>query len=83
MMDGLELEFEDEAFTAIAKMAIERKTGARGLRSILEGIMMRPMFSLPSEGDVARVIVTADFVRGEKPLTVIKNTPALKDANTK
>ena len=81
MMDGIELEFEDEAFTAIAKMAIERKTGARGLRSILEGIMMRPMFSLPSEGDVARVIVTADFVRGEKPLKVIKKAPLLKDAN--
>ena len=76
-MDGITLEFEDEAFSAIAKLAIERKTGARGLRSILEGIMMRPMFELPSQKDVEKVIVTAAFVRGEENLTVIRKSPAL------
>ncbi len=72
-LDGIELEFEDEAFRAIAELAIERNTGARGLRSIIEGIMMRPMFTLPSEKDVKRVIVTADYVRGTAPLTIIRN----------
>ena len=76
-MDGITLEFEDDAFSAIAKLAIERKTGARGLRSILEGIMMKPMYSLPSEPDVEKVIVTAEYVRGEGELTVVRRSPAL------
>ena len=67
-LDGIELEFEDEAYLAIAKMAIERNTGARGLRAILEGIMMKPMFELPSEENVEKIIVTAGFVRGEEEL---------------
>ena len=71
-MDGIELEFEDDAFRAIAHLAIERETGARGLRSILEGIMMKPMYDLPSETDVEKVIVTAAFVRGDEDITVIK-----------
>ena len=71
-LDGIELEFEDGAFAAIAHMAIERKTGARGLRSIVEGIMMQPMFDLPSEKDVVRVVVTEGFVKGEEPIKVIR-----------
>ncbi|MBR2930365.1 MAG: ATP-dependent Clp protease ATP-binding subunit ClpX [Clostridia bacterium] len=71
-LDGIELVIEEEAFRAIAHLAIERKTGARGLRSIVEGVMMKPMFELPSEPDVERVVVTAAFVRGEEPITVIR-----------
>ena len=67
-LDGIEVEFEDEAYAAIAKMAIERNTGARGLRAILEGIMMKPMFELPSEENVEKIIITAGFVRGEEEL---------------
>ena len=70
-LDGIELEFEDEAYAAIAKMAIERNTGARGLRAILEGIMMKPMFELPSEENVEKIIITAGFVRGEEELKKI------------
>ena len=70
-MDGIKLEFEDEAFEAIAHLAIERKTGARGLRSILEGIMMKPMYELPSRQDVETVIITPGFVKGEEELKVI------------
>ena len=70
-MDGIALEFEDSAFEAIAHLAIERKTGARGLRSILEGIMMKPMYELPSRNDVEKVIITAGFVKGEEELKVI------------
>ncbi len=74
-MDGIRLEFEDEAFTAIAKLAIERNTGARGLRSIIEGIMMKPMYELPGRDDVEAVTVTAGFVRGEEELKLsLKNS---------
>ena len=72
-LDGIELEFEDEAFKEIAHLAIERKTGARGLRSIIEGIMTKPMFELPSEVGVTKVIVTADYVKGIAPIKIIKN----------
>ncbi len=71
-LDGIELEFEDEAFRAVAHLAIERNTGARGLRSIIEGIMMKPMFSLPSEPDVERVVVTADYVLGNGDLKIFR-----------
>ena len=71
-LDGIKLEFEDGAFNEIAKLAIERETGARGLRAILEGIMMKPMFTLPSEPDVDRVVITAGYVRGNEELTVIR-----------
>ena len=71
-LDGVELEFEDEALNEIAKMAIERNTGARGLRSIIEGVMMKPMFDIPSEVGVTKAIGTAAFVRGEEELTLIR-----------
>ena len=71
-LDGISLEFEDEAFRAIAHLAVERETGARGLRAILEGIMLKPMYDLPSEDDVEKVIVTAEFVKGEGELIVVK-----------
>ena len=71
-LDGIELEFEDEAFSAIAHLAIERNTGARGLRSIVEGIMMKPMYELPSDKDVKKVVVTAKYVKGLEELTVIR-----------
>ena len=78
-LDGIELEFEDEAYRAIAHLAIERETGARGLRSIIEGLMMKPMFELPSLPDVKKVVVTAGFVRGEEELTIIYNEPCLDE----
>ena len=70
--DGIELEFEDDAFRAIAHLAIERNTGARGLRAIIEGILMKPMYELPSQEGVTKVIVTAKYVKGLEPITVIK-----------
>ena len=73
-LDGIELEFEDDAFRAIAHLAIERNTGARGLRSIVEGILIKPMYELPSDKTVSKVVVTAKYVKGEEPLTVIRNT---------
>lgn len=73
-LDDVELEFEEEALREIAKRAIERKTGARGLRSIIEGIMLDVMFELPSREDVQKCIITADTVRGEKaPLLILQD----------
>ncbi|TQQ85454.1 ATP-dependent Clp protease ATP-binding subunit ClpX [Peptacetobacter hominis] len=61
-IDGIELEFEDDALREIAKKAIERNTGARGLRSIVESIMMDTMFEVPSEENAVKVIVTKESV---------------------
>ena len=61
-MDGVELEVTPEALTAIADQAIERNTGARGLRAILEETMTDIMFEIPSRDDIAKVIITADCI---------------------
>ncbi|HFI0106043.1 TPA: ATP-dependent Clp protease ATP-binding subunit ClpX [Streptococcus suis] len=67
--DDVELDFDEDALLAIAEKAIERKTGARGLRSIIEETMLDVMFEVPSQDDVKRVRVTKDAVDGkEKPL---------------
>lgn len=62
-IDGVELEFDDEALEEIAALAVDRKTGARGLRAILEEVLGPIMFDIPSRDDVARVEITADVVR--------------------
>lgn len=64
-MDGVELEFEDDAIDAIAEAAMARKTGARGLRSILEAALRETMFEIPSRSDVTKVIVTREAITGE------------------
>lgn len=67
-LDGVELEFTDEALRAIAKKAIEQETGARGLRAIVEGFMNDVMYSVPSDSTIEKCIITADTVeKGEKP----------------
>ncbi|MEW6855516.1 ATP-dependent Clp protease ATP-binding subunit ClpX, partial [Streptococcus iniae] len=67
--DGVELEFEKAALEAIAAKAIERKTGARGLRSIIEETMLDIMFEIPSQEDVIKVRITKDSVDGlKKPI---------------
>ena len=65
-LEGCELEFEPEALREIAKLALARKTGARGLRSICEDLLQQTMFDLPSEDNVAKVVVTSAAVRGEE-----------------
>ena len=71
-LDEVELEFEDEALIAIAKQAIERNTGARGLRSIVEKIMMETMYEVPSRDDIKKVIVTKECVYSDKEPILIK-----------
>ena len=63
-MDDVELEFESKALDAIASKAIERRTGARGLRSIIESVMMDLMFEIPSRNDITKVVVTESIVTG-------------------
>ena len=65
-LEDVDLEFEDAALHEIARMALARKTGARGLRSICEDVLQQTMFDLPSEEGVAKVIVTEAAVKGEE-----------------
>jgi ATP-dependent Clp protease ATP-binding subunit ClpX len=66
-MEGASLKFSDEALSAVAKKAIERKTGARGLRSILENLLLDTMYDLPDKEDIQEVIVNEDTVKESKP----------------
>jgi len=61
-LDGVELEFTDDAMEAVAEQAIRRGTGARGLRAIMEEVLMSVMYDIPSRADVARVVVTREVV---------------------
>ena len=81
--DGVELEFEEEALRAVAGLAIKREIGARGLRTILENIMIKPMYDIPSQKNIKKIIVTKDFIEGTAPLKVVKKaTRAKKAENT-
>ena len=82
-MDGVELEFDDDAVEAIAKKAIERKTGARGLRAILEDLMMDIMYEVPSEQDAVKCIVHKECVtEGARP-ELIKGAKPKKQRSTR
>ncbi|MBP5354954.1 MAG: ATP-dependent Clp protease ATP-binding subunit ClpX [Lachnospiraceae bacterium] len=70
-LDGVQLEFEEDALREIARKSEERKTGARGLRSILESIMMNSMYRIPSEKDIVRCIITKEAAQGlEEPVLI-------------
>ena len=64
-LDNVELEFDEEALNAIAKHAIERNTGARGLRSIIENVMLDIMYEIPSRDEISKVVITKDIINGE------------------
>lgn len=75
-LDNVELDFTDDAYREIAKLALKRKTGARGLRGILEDVLSELMFVLPSQTNVAKVSITGDTVKGiDTPKLVKKRTP--------
>ncbi|GAA4695871.1 ATP-dependent Clp protease ATP-binding subunit ClpX [Nocardioides nanhaiensis] len=77
-LDGVELEFTPEAVDAIAEKALERGTGARGLRAIIEEVLLHVMYEVPSRGDVAKVIVTDDTVLHEVAPTLVPREPEVK-----
>ena len=79
-MEGVEIDFRPDALRAVAEKGMERKTGARGLRSILESVLLDSMYDIPSEDTVSKVVIDESVINGEsKPLLVYK-TEALKAA---
>lgn len=78
-LDGIELVFDDAALTAIAEKAIKQKTGARGLRAIVEGLLQDTMFTAPSDENIVKVTITeACVTEGAKPLIATGTKPAQK-----
>ncbi|MGE7091065.1 ATP-dependent protease ATP-binding subunit ClpX [Lysinibacillus sp. NPDC048646] len=81
-LDGVELEFDEGALSEIAKEAIERKTGARGLRSIIESTMLEVMYELPSRDDVKKCIITAKTITDkEKPKLLLEDGTELDEGS--
>ncbi len=78
-LDGVGLEFEEAALASIAELAVERKTGARGLRAILEGVLGPVMFDVPSNGEITKVIVTRESVLGEAAPRVLQSAGAAEE----
>ena len=73
-LDGVKLTFEEDAITAVAKRSVERKTGARGLRAIMESIMMNAMYEVPSDEEIRECIITKESVEGdEQPQLILEN----------
>lgn len=79
-MEGVELEFRDNALSAIADQALERKVGARGLRSIMESVLLDTMYEIPSLSDVSKVVVDEKCIKGEAAPAVIQDRDFKKDA---
>jgi len=81
-IDGVELEIEKEALKAIAEQALEIKTGARGLRGIIEKVMTDIMYEIPSRYDIEKCIITKDTILNNKGPTLVLNNNAEKDENS-
>ena len=79
-MDEVDLEFRDDALRAIARRAIERKTGARGLRSILENILMDTMFDIPTTSDIDSVVINEDVVVSNPPPLLVHSSVSKQDS---
>ncbi|HEY9563656.1 MAG TPA: ATP-dependent Clp protease ATP-binding subunit ClpX, partial [Nocardioides sp.] len=80
-LDGVELEFDEDAIKAVADRAMERGTGARGLRAIIEEVLLSVMYDVPSRGDVAKVVVTGEVVTdGMSPTLIPRETKKKKSA---
>ena len=81
-MEGVELEIRPEALLAIAKRSLERKTGARGLRSILEGVLLDTMYELPGMENVSKVVIDENMIgTNVKPLLIYADQPKVSGAN--
>jgi ATP-dependent Clp protease ATP-binding subunit ClpX len=77
-MEEVEIDFRDDALQAVARKAMERKTGARGLRSILEAVLLDVMYDIPSEKDVEKVVVDENVILGNSEPMLIYGTPEQK-----
>jgi ATP-dependent Clp protease ATP-binding subunit ClpX len=82
-MEGVELEFREDALRAVAQKALERKTGARGLRSILESVLLSTMYRIPSEENVTKVVIDESVINSEaEPLLIYESQDAPKMASS-
>ncbi len=73
-MEDVEIDFREDALTAIAQKAMERKTGARGLRSILEAVLLEVMYKIPSEDNVSKVVIDENVINGKsEPMLIYEN----------
>ena len=76
-MESVDLEFRSDALSAVARKALERKTGARGLRSILEGVLLDTMYEIPSQTEVSKVVIDESVIEGtSQPLLIYENSEA-------
>jgi ATP-dependent Clp protease ATP-binding subunit ClpX len=81
-MEGSDLEFRDDALSAVARKALERKTGARGLRSILENVLLDIMYELPSQKELKKVVLDEGAINGEsQPIMIYERAPKKKLVN--
>ena len=80
-MEDVELEFREDALKAIAHKAMTRKTGARGLRSIVEGVLLDTMYELPSMDNAAKVVIDETVIKGESKPIIIYETQQDKAAS--
>ena len=76
-MEGVELTFTNDALDAVAELALQKKTGARGLRSILEKCMLNLMFDVPSSTGMKEIVITAEVIRGERQPVIVYEKEAL------
>ena len=79
-MEGAELEFRDESLGAIARKAMERKTGARGLRTIVENVLLNTMYELPSADNICKVVVDDNVILGKSEPLLVYETEKKKAA---
>ena len=80
-MEEVDLEFRPDALKAVARKALERKTGARGLRSILEGVLLDTMYEIPSQKEVSKVVIDESVIEGtSQPLLIYENNDPVKAA---
>jgi ATP-dependent Clp protease ATP-binding subunit ClpX len=82
-LDGAKLVFKDNALKEIAQKAISKKTGARGLRSILENILLKTMYDLPSQDNIEEVIVDSSSVKGQTQPILVHSKSDGKSKNNK
>ena len=80
-MEGVEVDFREDALRAVAEKATERKTGARGLRSILEAVLLDTMYELPSSESVSKVVIDESAIKGDsEPMLIYENLDKAKAA---
>ena len=80
-MEGVEIEFRENALYATARKAMDRKTGARGLRTILENALLDTMYDLPSQDSISKVVVDESVINGEKPYLIYESSEYEKVAS--